>query len=604
MENTLLNLIPSSYIPEVHLSQYDVGRELTFKLMDGNTEYSVPSGAVVTVKATKPSGLGFVVNAEADGSIVTLSNTETMTNESGRFSAELSISSGETLLGTSNFTFNIEKSPHPEGTTDGDAETLIPELTLLVEETRTLVERAEESAESVTELEPRVSANENAVNDLDARVDKLSTYVTPEMFGAVGDGVTDDTEAVEEAFTHNQILLINTYKITTAITTSCHSISGNGKIIASNDFLTCNENVAISGITVEMPYKVDGIGITIKKECDISNVTILNGRVGIYVNNNFARCLIKGCTFKNMWGDTARAVNNEYAGQMRFENNFIENISNDLDRDADGINVWQVESTLNAPIVEIVGNEFHNCRGRFIKASTVNVVIKDNYLHNDSDFANITLFWAIDVQKGLSAISHNRISAPAGINISLRNTIEKNIHTIIDNNISNSKETSRYAFSTTTFSGDETKAIVIFENNTINWGNALSLYVNYIANGKYVFKNNNIIGRTGGVPLAFSGTFDATCRCIILDNTCDYLYFVRFANEPNVYGDEKVYCSKDISANAVINHTRYIGNANTLTTHGDALVEVKGSASAMGFMIFCTNVWGFYVFDNTGAQKN
>lgn len=152
MENTLLNLIPSSYIPEVHLSQYDIGRELTFKLMDGNTEYSVPSGASVTVKATKPSGLGFVVSGTFSGNIVTIVNTETMTNESGRFSAELSISSGATLLGTSNFIFNIERSPHPEGTTDGDAETLIPELTLLVNEIRESNAKVESMTASATSL--------------------------------------------------------------------------------------------------------------------------------------------------------------------------------------------------------------------------------------------------------------------------------------------------------------------------------------------------------------------------------------------------------------------------------------------------------------------
>lgn len=152
MENTLLNLIPSSYIPEVHLSQYDIGRELTFKLMDGNTEYSVPSGATVTVEATKPSGLGFVVSGTFSGNVVTVVNTETMTNESGRFSAELSISSGATLLGTSNFIFNIERSPHPEGTTDGDAETLIPELTLLVNEIRESNAKVESMTASATSL--------------------------------------------------------------------------------------------------------------------------------------------------------------------------------------------------------------------------------------------------------------------------------------------------------------------------------------------------------------------------------------------------------------------------------------------------------------------
>lgn len=62
MENKRLNLIPSSYLPEVHLSQYDKGRILTFKLMDGASEYTIPSGATITVKATKPSGQTFCLD--------------------------------------------------------------------------------------------------------------------------------------------------------------------------------------------------------------------------------------------------------------------------------------------------------------------------------------------------------------------------------------------------------------------------------------------------------------------------------------------------------------------------------------------------------------
>lgn len=189
MQNTLLNLTPGAYSPEVHLSQYDKGRTIPFKLMDGNAEYTVPSGAVIKVKATKPSGLGFVVDCTYDGGTVTITNTETMSNEAGRFPAELSISVGDVLLGTANFIFNVERSPHPEGTTDGDAETLIPELTLLVNEARSLVEQAEETAQTVTGLEPRVSANENAINVLDARMD---------TFASLPDGSTSgDAELVD-----------------------------------------------------------------------------------------------------------------------------------------------------------------------------------------------------------------------------------------------------------------------------------------------------------------------------------------------------------------------------------------------------------------------
>ena len=211
MENTLLNLVPASYLPEVHLSQYDIGRTITFTLKDGASDYSVPSGASVTVKATKPSGLGFEVACTFNGGVVTLVTTETMTPENGRFPAELSIVSGNTVIGTSNFIFNIERSPHPEGTIDGDAESLLPELTLLVERiedsnariesmtaTATTLATGEdataeydsvnnqlvlglprgekgEQGEGVASLEPRVSANQNAINVLSARMDAFAS---------------------------------------------------------------------------------------------------------------------------------------------------------------------------------------------------------------------------------------------------------------------------------------------------------------------------------------------------------------------------------------------------------------------------------------------
>ena len=52
-----------------------------------------------------------------------------MTDEWGRFPADLVISASGDVLGTANFLFDIEESPHPEGTTDGDAADVIPYLT-------------------------------------------------------------------------------------------------------------------------------------------------------------------------------------------------------------------------------------------------------------------------------------------------------------------------------------------------------------------------------------------------------------------------------------------------------------------------------------------
>lgn len=249
MENTLLNLVPASYLPEVHLSQYDVGRELKFTLKDGSSDYIVPSGAVVTVKATKPSGLGFVVNAAAEGSVVTLSNTETMTNENGRFPAELSITQESTVIGTSNFIFNIERSPHPEGTIDGDAESLLPELTLLVE-------RVEAAASSVLDMQvvaDTLPPGSQATYSYDEELNK-ATFGIPQGepgAGAVGTVASaydaSKIYAVGDYAIHNNDL----YRCITAITTAeTFTASHWTKIVLVDDVTDLKSDLNALGLSV------------------------------------------------------------------------------------------------------------------------------------------------------------------------------------------------------------------------------------------------------------------------------------------------------------------------------------------------------------------
>lgn len=133
MQSFNLNLAPGSFKQVFNASQYDVGRELKITIYDGSALYAIPTGATVKVEGTKPSGLGFSVSCTFDGSEVTVTTTDTMTNEWGRVPVELSISKSGLLLGTANFILDIERSPHPEGTTDGDAQAIVPYLTELVE---------------------------------------------------------------------------------------------------------------------------------------------------------------------------------------------------------------------------------------------------------------------------------------------------------------------------------------------------------------------------------------------------------------------------------------------------------------------------------------
>ena len=265
MENTLLNLVPASYLPEVHLSQYDVGRELKFTLKDGSSDYSVPSGAVVTVKATKPSGLGFVVNAVADGNIVTLSNTETMTNENGRFPAELSITQGSTVIGTSNFIFNIERSPHPEGTIDGDAESLLPELTLLVERIEAAADSVDEDTQTVTEAKAEVL--QAKADTLQAKADTLSAR--DESVSAKDLAVSSAQTSVEASQRAEQLV--------GSVDTKADAIvkSASGEVASFNDG---GNGLLVKSLNVNITPKQSGSG-----DPSPSNVRPISGYEGVNV---------------------------------------------------------------------------------------------------------------------------------------------------------------------------------------------------------------------------------------------------------------------------------------------------------------------------------
>ncbi|MBR3376119.1 MAG: hypothetical protein IKG44_00290 [Mogibacterium sp.] len=158
-----INMTPDTILPYLKLSQYDVGREISFVMKDGSEEYTVPSGATVKLEGTKPSGFGFTITCEVNGSTATAVTTAGMTDEWGTVVAELVVRQGDNRLGSSNVRFDIERSPHPEGTTDGSAEVIISELTILVER----AEAAAESVHSLTVSSQTLDASEQAYANYD-----------------------------------------------------------------------------------------------------------------------------------------------------------------------------------------------------------------------------------------------------------------------------------------------------------------------------------------------------------------------------------------------------------------------------------------------------
>ena len=68
------------------------------------------------------------------------------------------------------------------------------------------------AANAAAETANTAAANiKGDVDRLSEEISKLSTYVTPEMFGAVGDGVADDTGAVQSAVDSGKVVMLSSY---------------------------------------------------------------------------------------------------------------------------------------------------------------------------------------------------------------------------------------------------------------------------------------------------------------------------------------------------------------------------------------------------------
>jgi len=151
-----VNMTPNLFQPALYWSQGDIGREVRINLVSNDGD-SIPSGATVTMQATKPSGLGFTCAGTLADNVATFETTDVMTDEYGRYPAEIKVVSGGDTIFSANFIIVSEKNTHPEGTTDGSAETLIPELTLLIE-------RAENAAQ--TAVDDAIAAADTKVNEI------------------------------------------------------------------------------------------------------------------------------------------------------------------------------------------------------------------------------------------------------------------------------------------------------------------------------------------------------------------------------------------------------------------------------------------------------
>lgn len=103
-------------------------------------------------------------------------------------------------------------------------------------------------------------------------IDNMGSYVTPEMFGAIGDGIHDDKNAIQEAFNRSGAVLFSnkTYAVSNTVYIKSNTvIYGNNATIKTinNTVLATIEpsekNVAIYNLNFQCNNSIDCIGLNI-----------------------------------------------------------------------------------------------------------------------------------------------------------------------------------------------------------------------------------------------------------------------------------------------------------------------------------------------------
>lgn len=327
---------------------------------------------------------------------------------------------------------------------------------------------------------------------------KLDEAVSVKDFGAIGDNTNDDTSAIQAALDSGATKVFfptGTYKVTSEISasvTSNLSIVGDGariNVVATeiDNVLKITVGAAIDFVTVCGLY-IDGnsvaaTGIFVEGTANsVSRVTIENNIVESLDNVSTARTTagirvdalgveatrIVGNTIKNVTrtqvdpGDIAsigiRVT--EIVHGVVISGNHIENIDSPSgDADADGIHVFSynrrdTEHQTAAPV--ITENYFYNCKGRFIKAQSANVIVSDNRFEiNDQSL--ISSFRFVDLQAGGGIVSNNTAfynpaigTGASGIFCSMNArdyAIEENLYIVSNNELVLQGDMFAFAFS-------------------------------------------------------------------------------------------------------------------------------------------------------------
>lgn len=360
-------------------------------------------------------------------------------------------------------------------------------------------------------------------------------YVTPEMFGAYGDGVNDDTQAIVNAFKNNLVVFpankvynvktneieiendlcvigcgstINVIEQCEAAINICPNVD-NLSIRFYDLNVECNRKAA-TGILIR--HKRDSADVNYSLNIEIDNCSFSNmqnysttlGTTGIFIYSGTKNVKISNCVFDSVY----KAISNDAVIAHRFitidnsKNAIVENCyfgdmfnlsDNNLDCDCIAINNTSIDE--DEYMLFVNNCRFNSTFTRILKIIGCSAVFENNIVNLGNSSA---LSYVVDSQSYSCVIEGNEINVNGVIGTSVRLfDLATGENIISGNNIKFVNVTSpEYANLAKRTKSDFTLRV---ENNTIDSdeiGYFVRSAIDNTVSGIVVF-NNNIVNVTG-----------------------------------------------------------------------------------------------------------
>ena len=314
-------------------------------------------------------------------------------------------------------------------------------------------------------------ASSGAVINLQNQIDLIhEAFVIPEMFGAVGDGVTDDTQAIQDAIdagVNNVVFLPKTYKI---VTLSIKNKDG-FKLIGSGATLkTTATTYAIQMEGTINDVIIEGFNITADNATSSTNICGIGSNSG----NSLTRLRIFNNNIYNM--NVGISVNSDLSGHVEgciVYGNFIRDMLGTEIGQGYGIHMSDGADENASSIID--SNTIDNCSRHaiYLARGRGYNIINNRILNHRKDVATGSLRPAIDIARTSDVVVKGNI-----------------LDGYSDGAIAITGEASSSGYPLASYPADN---IIISENIFMNQKNAVGISIGHLSQASTGISENVII---------------------------------------------------------------------------------------------------------------